>query len=166
MSYLDSQTQGENPNEFGNDISGILDLEPFYRTNVRYEHLSDATGIAPSGIVPRQNIFLIEVPQNELWFLHASSLWIVNETGFVAAASGYLAVQNELNILGTFFVPLATNFPSRITLQDKQGQIFPNFYSRPWVLRPGERIQALLDTNASTGFFTMVWSMTIQKLSI
>lgn len=144
LSYLDSQTQGENPDAMGSVVAPVLNIEPFYRSLVGYEHRY--TGGAGFDVPPV--LKTLNVPSNEVWLVHSVSGCVYNLTGVNIVSVSYSVVSiSENGMLYTDYLTLASGI--RANLPD-QGfhRIFSNFPS-PYVAQPGGQISLCLDVNSS-----------------
>lgn len=145
LAYLDSQTQGENPSAMGEVVAPVLQMEPFYRSNCRYEHLHygnltfDTVALSLVGN---------RVRSDEMWLVHSASLSINNLTGAAATISASISLIPQGATAADYctVASVATN----TTVADQQWLRIP--YQGPIiVLAPGMGIFGHLDRLAAAG---------------
>lgn len=134
LSFLDVQAEGKNPDNIGSELAPILNLEPFYRSLVRYEYLQevDPAADAPGLFCP------VEVPINQVWLVHQVGVRWENLSGATAAVV----------TLGAVVLPFSQE-PMPIFSPDRQTSVLPGetvnigiSFPNILVLSPGMRLYA------------------------
>lgn len=158
LSYLDSQTQGENPSQLGQVVAPVLNMEPFYRSLARYERLQ--LGNLTFDTLTDTIQFL--VPSNETWLIHHASLRVNNLTGFAASYAPAISVSE-----GSFTLVDAT------ALASSAFNVWPDqawcsvYFNGLFVVPPGYRVVGHLDRITTGGVGTNAYlSIMINRLQV
>lgn len=166
LSYLDSQTQGNNPDELATTVQPVLDMEPFYRSMARYEYLGDNLVFNLFG---GQFIYHVQqrtVPDDEVWLVHQASTTITNQTGLpIGLTNHWLEVRRVADVGFPHFYPLVTALQPPVSIGNAASDQKGHNFSRPIVVPPGVQIQFGI-TSGGVGDVLLAWSMILQKLKI
>lgn len=167
LSFLDTNTQGVNPAQLLETVTGNLDLEPFYRSLVRYENLT-VTAVGAAASTQAASVF---VPIDELWLLHGVSIQ-VNNTGGAVASNFRYTVRQFNPLTGATFLPQAVLLPTR-TLQGtgfgiSAGETFfdGQVFSRPFTCVPGAVLSLELGPFTGAASVDCAFSATINRMQI
>lgn len=165
LSFVDTQTQGLNPAFLGENVSPTLDMEPFYRSLVRYEIQSLNTPLGGPGNYSS----VITVPTNEVWLCHNVNAQLENNTGVIGA--GLRFGINAFSIAGVGINPSVGLFHSQvgaagITLAI--GDIYwgGSTFDRPVVLSPGWGVGLWLNLFTGAPTLNVTLNLTVNRCQI
>lgn len=146
LAYLDSQTQGENPSSMGEVVAPVLSMEPYYRSNARYQ-FNAAGNLAFDTLT---DLISMQVPNNEIWFLHQASLSINNNTGSTGSYAASISLVPVNSALSDY---LAIVSSGTVSVASTQWMRIP-YIGQMIVVPPGATIRGHLDRIAAAGVGT------------
>lgn len=161
LSYVDTKTQGQNPAFLGEQVSPVLDMEPFYRSLARYE-MQVSQNVAAG---PNSYTNIVAVPNDEVWLLHAASVEFANTVGpnatnVWASCNLWTGPQASISLLNT------SGAVSGITVTTGEQVYFSGIFARPVVASPGWNIAVWMGNFAGAATLQVRQSLLVNRCSI
>lgn len=161
LKYLDIQAQGQNPDQIGPVVSSILNLEPFYRSSVRYEYRQQER----FDIALTSDVITWAVPDDEIWLVHQAGCTILNTSGAVGAASADVRVVGPGTLAG-YGMPVTPMASKTAGFQVQERVSAGQTFSAPLVLTGGYSIQCAPGLVITVAAITMSMSMIYNRLQV
>lgn len=129
LGFIDVKAMGKNPAFFGDVVSPVVDLTPFYRSASRFRVIS--TNIVPTGAFT--NVSNIVVPDGKVWLIENI---LATSAGLTATAqlSGAVCIVSP-NSTGV----LACAMPGQYQVAGDGGVLSSWYHPVPYVALPGYR---------------------------
>lgn len=167
LSFVDTKTQGVNPAQLVETVAPILDMEPFYRSLVRYDHIDTENAAA----TPNGYAATVFVPTDEVWFVHSASWYVLNNSG--GGMTNFRAYVNAFtsNTSGTFAPvtvlcgPLGSALAGS-TISDSESAFQGQVFTRPFVLAPGWSVGLWLGNFAGPGNIGCSMTLTVNRMQV